>query len=186
MKTYFSKSKKGVVYTFDPEDQHMTRWVSVFLPSTSHQVNITTCMGNAIETTGINVDNIPHFLERERASAPDGHTIVKVIGYRRIRMPTIQNRDAEVFVPVYGFAEELFAEVEHILMKFHTFHKNIYATVIQTYFRRWRARRRFSKERLRVLNELALLPPKFVYEHFPGGDVYRATAADFASLLAQV
>jgi hypothetical protein len=50
---------------------------------------------------------------------------------------------------------------------------NTMARKIQAHVRGWIARRRFNIQRMRVMNELSVLPPRYIIESFPGGNQYR-------------
>lgn len=57
------------------------------------------------------------------------------------------------------------------------------AVVIQTYFRRWLAKKRFSKQRMCLLTEIVCLPPKFVSPSFPGGSQYIEAFNHFSAMV---
>lgn len=60
-----------------------------------------------------------------------------------------------------------------IVEEYIAFLKAAAATRIQTCFRRFRAKKKFSKEHMLLLNELYVLPAGCIHPQFPGGQGYR-------------
>ena len=123
---------------------------------------------------------IDNMIARAR-NTPMGYVIT-----RRIRIDTIQLSPAPrsstpmvASFPVYGVDVEMCNAVQSIIDTYRTEKKTLHATRIQTAFRAWRARRKYNVTRLRIMNDLLLLPPGFVHSSFPGGYAYQLAAERF-------
>lgn len=114
------------------------------------------------------------FIEEDRTSV-FGPQIVLKKGYHDLRVTL----DMTVPIPVNVFDEDLaekMIEVVEIYEKDRAHKKALY---IQKNVRRWIAKRRYSKDRMYMFNQLESLPPKYIVSSFPGGNIYRKSFKNF-------
>ena len=99
----------------------------------------------------------------------------KFIGFDIMDLNTLHNGEniiQHVQLPIYKKDFEMFNTVKSILSQYEDSFYVASATVIQTYYRKWKAMRLFSVTRLRLLNDILYMPPKSVVSSFPGGYEY--------------
>lgn len=115
---------------------------------------------------------------KKKLDNPDDILFAKLHGFV---IHTLSTHDGmrNVPFPDYRVNKDLVDKVVDIIEDYDRAFHISNATVIQTYYRRWRDSRRFSKARMRLLNEISLLPPKSIVPTFPGGSQYHAALEHF-------
>lgn len=87
--------------------------------------------------------------------------------------------DSVLLIPIFTYDELIGKYMNDIVNNYiHSYYYKC-ACIIQSYFRRWVKMKKYSKQRLRLFNELLLLPPKYIIESFPGGMLYHMAYINF-------
>lgn len=170
-----------IIYVLNHEDAY--RYESLFLFLYKDTIKFTRMYFDAdVDEYECDIHTYKRFIQNEYESA-DRILFDKFVSFDRISVDT-PDGIREVDLPIYKKDSEMFIAVKNILEDYENLFTIAYAIVIQTYFRRWRAKRRFSKNRILLFNEITLLPPKSIVPSFPGGSKYHAAFDRFNDALS--
>lgn len=80
-------------------------------------------------------------------------------------------------IPLHGVDIELCNYVADVVHGYILYYRDASVTKVQAIVRGWLSRRRFNIAKMRVVNEMSVLPAGYVSPSFPGGSSYRIALA---------